>query len=89
MSGISYGLEEKVVVVTGGSRGIGLELARNLLAQGAKVVICGRKQENLAAAVEKLGGGERLCAIPAHVAREGDVEPSSMRPSNASAASIS
>ena len=74
MSGISYGLEEKVVVVTGGSRGIGLELARNLLAQGAKVVICGRKQENLAAAVEKLGGGERLLAMPAHVAREGDVE---------------
>ena len=64
MSGISYGLEEKVVVVTGGSRGIGLELARNLLAQGAKVVICGRKQENLAAAVEKLGGGERLLRHP-------------------------
>jgi 2-deoxy-D-gluconate 3-dehydrogenase len=74
MNGISYGLEEKVVVVTGGSRGIGLELARNLLAQGAKVVICGRKQENLAAAVDKLGGGERLCAVPAHVAREGDVD---------------
>jgi len=74
MSGISYGLAEKVVIVTGGSRGIGLELARNLLAQGAKVVICGRKQENLAAAVEKLGGGEQLYAIPAHVAREGDVD---------------
>ena len=74
MNGMSYGLEEKVVVVTGGSRGIGLELARNLLGQGAKVVICGRKQENLAAAVEKLHGGERLLAIPAHIAREGDVE---------------
>ena len=74
MNGMSYGLEEKVVVVTGGSRGIGLELARNLLEQGAKVVICGRKQENLAAAVEKLNGGERLLAIPTHIAREGDVE---------------
>jgi len=74
MKGISYGLEEKVAVVTGGSRGIGLELARNLLAQGAKVVICGRKQENLTAAAEKLGGGERLFAVPAHVAREGDVD---------------
>jgi len=31
MNGMSYGLEEKVVVVTGGSRGIGLELARNLV----------------------------------------------------------
>jgi 2-deoxy-D-gluconate 3-dehydrogenase len=71
---MSYDLEEKVVVVTGGSRGIGLELARNFLAQGARVVICGRKQENLAAAVEKLGAGERLLALPAHVAREEDVE---------------
>ncbi len=34
MSGISYDLEEKVVVVTGGSRGIGLELARHFLAAG-------------------------------------------------------
>lgn len=74
MNRMSYDLEEKVVVVTGGSRGIGLELARNFLAQGARVVICGRKQENLAAAVEKLGGGEQLLALPAHVAREGDVE---------------
>ncbi|OHE22491.1 MAG: hypothetical protein A2Z43_01875, partial [Syntrophobacterales bacterium RBG_19FT_COMBO_59_10] len=65
---------DRVVVVTGGSRGIGLELAGDFLEQGAKVVICGRKQENLAAAVEKLGGGERLLAVPAHVAREGDVE---------------
>jgi NAD(P)-dependent dehydrogenase (short-subunit alcohol dehydrogenase family) len=74
MSDMFFGLEEKVVVVTGGSRGIGLELARNLLEQGARVVICGRKQDNLTAAVEKLGGGDRLLAVPAHVAREGDVE---------------
>lgn len=74
MSGISYGLEEKVVVVTGGSRGIGLELARHFLLVGARVVVCGRKEANLAAAVEFLGGGERLLAVPAHVAREGDVE---------------
>jgi NAD(P)-dependent dehydrogenase (short-subunit alcohol dehydrogenase family) len=56
MSGMSYGLEEKVVVVTGGSRGIGLDLARNFLAQGARVVICGRKEENLKTAVETLSG---------------------------------
>jgi len=65
---------ERVVVVTGGSRGIGLELARNLLARGAKVVICGRKPENLTAATEALGGGERLLAVPTHVAREAEVE---------------
>jgi NAD(P)-dependent dehydrogenase (short-subunit alcohol dehydrogenase family) len=74
MSGISYGLEEKVVVVTGGSRGIGLELARNFLGQGARVAICGRKPESLAAAAEKLQGGDRLLAVPAHIAREPEVE---------------
>ena len=74
MNGISYGLEDKVVVVTGGSRGIGRELARSFLAQGARVVICGRKEENLKAAAEALGGGDRLLAVAAHVAREGDVE---------------
>ncbi|MBM4312394.1 MAG: SDR family oxidoreductase [Deltaproteobacteria bacterium] len=74
MNGMSYDLEGKVVVVTGGSRGIGLEMARSFLAQGARVAICGRKQENLAAAMENLGGGERLLALPAHVAREADVE---------------
>ncbi|MFA4834425.1 MAG: SDR family NAD(P)-dependent oxidoreductase, partial [Patescibacteria group bacterium] len=52
MCGIAYDLEGKVVVVTGGSRGIGLELARNFLEQGARVVICGRKEENLKAAVQ-------------------------------------
>ncbi len=74
MIGISYGLEEKVVVVTGGSRGIGLDLARNFLAEGAKVVICGRKEDKLKAAEGQLNGGERLLAVAAHIAREADVE---------------
>ncbi len=47
---LSYGLVDKVFVVTGGSRGIGLTIARLLLDQGAKVVICGRKEEGLSAA---------------------------------------
>jgi 2-deoxy-D-gluconate 3-dehydrogenase len=70
----AYGLEEKVVVVTGGSRGIGLALAGCFLAEGAKVVICGRKEENLKAAAGTLNGGDRLLPVSAHVAREADVE---------------
>ena len=71
---LKYGLENKVVVVTGGSRGIGLEIARHLLAQDANVTICSRKQEGLDAAVAELGGGDRLLAIAAHIAKQEDVK---------------
>jgi NAD(P)-dependent dehydrogenase (short-subunit alcohol dehydrogenase family) len=74
MATISYGIEGKVVVVTGGSRGIGLDLAKMLLAQQAKVIICGRKQAALGAAEAELGCGENLLAVPAHIARQADVE---------------
>ncbi len=74
METISYGLEDRVFVVTGGSRGIGLALAKTLLDQKAKVVICGRKQVGLDQAVEELKGGERLLAVPAHIAKAEDVD---------------
>jgi NAD(P)-dependent dehydrogenase (short-subunit alcohol dehydrogenase family) len=73
MDKLCYGLEEKVAVVTGGSRGIGLALARRLLQEKAKVVICGRKQEGLEAALAELGGGENCLAVAAHIAREEEV----------------
>ena len=74
MSKIWYNLEGKTVVVTGGSRGIGFELARLLLEQKARVAICGRKQEGLDAATSELNAGENLLAIQAHIAKEEDVE---------------
>jgi NAD(P)-dependent dehydrogenase (short-subunit alcohol dehydrogenase family) len=74
MQHFSYGLTDNVFVVTGGSRGIGLDLAKHLLAQGARVAICGRKQEGLDAAVAELDGGDRLLAVPAHIARQADVK---------------
>lgn len=73
MSNITYGLEGKVIVVTGGSRGIGLELAKKLLEEKAKVVICGRKKENLDAAEAILGSGSGLLTVAAHIAKEEDV----------------
>ncbi|MBS4022336.1 MAG: SDR family oxidoreductase [Dethiobacter sp.] len=74
MGKVCYGLEGKVVLVTGGSRGVGLELARRLIGEGAKVAICGRKQDGLDAALAELGAGENAMAIKAHIAKEDEVE---------------
>jgi NAD(P)-dependent dehydrogenase (short-subunit alcohol dehydrogenase family) len=61
-------LEEKVVVITGGSGGIGLAIPRGLLAEGARVLIVGRSEERLAEATEQLGGlGESLASLSADV----------------------
>ncbi|HOO47663.1 MAG TPA: SDR family NAD(P)-dependent oxidoreductase, partial [Deltaproteobacteria bacterium] len=73
MSSIRYGLEDRVAVVTGGSRGIGLEIAKELVAQKAKVVICGRKAETLEAAAYEIGSPE-LLTVQAHIAKEEDVD---------------
>lgn len=47
-------LKGRVVLVTGGSRGLGLILARQLAEEGAKVVICARSEETLQHASEDL-----------------------------------
>lgn len=49
--------ENKVVVVTGGSDGIGLVTARCFAAEGAHVYVTGRRQARLDEAVEEVGGG--------------------------------
>ncbi|MBC8102873.1 MAG: SDR family NAD(P)-dependent oxidoreductase [Cytophagales bacterium] len=48
-------LAGKRVLVTGGSRGLGLILARKLAAQGARVAICARDPEELARARQDIG----------------------------------
>ena len=50
-------LSEKTALVTGGSRGIGLHIARALLNAGARVLITGRTERTLKSAVEDLGAG--------------------------------
>lgn len=47
-------LEGKVAIVTGGTRGIGFEIVRKYLANGAKVVLFGSRQETVDKALEKL-----------------------------------
>ena len=47
--------QDRVAVITGGSRGIGFAIAQRLVDEGASVVITGRRQESLDAAVAELG----------------------------------
>ena len=49
-------LKDKVTLVTGGATGIGLAVARQLSAEGATVVICGRSEEKLQAAALAIEG---------------------------------
>ncbi len=48
-------LKNKVAVITGGNSGIGLGVAKLFISEGAKVVITGRNQQTLDAAVSELG----------------------------------
>ena len=52
---MDLGLAGRVYVVTGGGRGLGRATAEALVAEGARVVLSGRSEETLAAAVAQLG----------------------------------
>ena len=66
-------LNEKSVLIVGGSSGIALGVAEALLQEGATVTIVGRTQEKLRAARESLGFGDRIKAIVADVTNEDQV----------------
>ncbi|MEU3146006.1 MULTISPECIES: SDR family oxidoreductase [unclassified Streptomyces] len=52
---MDLGLKDRVYVVTGATRGLGRATARELVADGAKVVVTGRREENVAEAAADLG----------------------------------
>ena len=56
--------KDRVAIVTGASRGIGLGIARELVHRGAKVCITARKPEPLAQAVNEIGGHDVAIAVP-------------------------
>lgn len=62
-------LQDAVVLVTGGSSGIGYAIAQTLKEAGAKVIVTGRSRERLVAAEQALG----VYAIHADVSIEEDV----------------
>ncbi|MBJ7000404.1 SDR family oxidoreductase [Streptomyces sp. CRPSP2-6A1] len=52
---MDLGLKDRVYIVTGATRGLGNAAARQLIADGAKVVITGRDEQRAAAAAAELG----------------------------------
>ena len=66
-------LENKVAIVTGSSRGLGLASAKALAAEGCRVCICARTEAPLLAAAKDLaliaGGADRVLAVAADVSK--------------------
>ena len=65
----------KVILITGGSRGLGLGLARRLGAEGARLVLLARDAAELARAAEELAGrGVQVTVVAADIAEASAAE---------------
>jgi len=70
-----FNFEDKVVLITGGSRGMGREMALAFAARGADIIIASRKIEACeAAAAEVEALGRQALPIACHVANWDDIE---------------
>src|SRR3954469_21281953 len=67
--------QDKVALITGGSKGLGLAIARAFVQAGARVVIAARNQEQLAEAAKLLSTSDRQCGwLPADVTQQDQVD---------------
>ncbi len=63
---------DKVIVITGASGGIGAELAKQLAAKGARVVLAARRKDKLDAVAQEIGA--QALAVVTDVTKKSDVE---------------
>jgi len=65
---MDLGLKDKLIVVTGGGAGIGAAISRSCLAEGARVVVLGRRSENVQAFMAEIDSSKADChLIEAHL----------------------
>src|SRR5205085_4770378 len=70
----TYDFRDKSVLITGGSRGLGLVLARELAAEGARLTICARDPAELERARADLAGrGAEVHVFPCDVTERAQV----------------
>src|SRR5574341_1099709 len=72
-TGMDLGLKGQVVIVTGGSRGIGRAAAQAFLREGASVMLASLRQESVEAATREMASAGRVEGMPCDVASEADV----------------
>ena len=70
---MAQGIENKIVVITGGSSGLGAETARHLAWSGAKVVLGARRLDRLKALEMELGS-DAVCAVQTDVVDRAQVQ---------------
>ncbi|HXA51400.1 MAG TPA: SDR family oxidoreductase [Candidatus Acidoferrum sp.] len=66
-------LNEKIAIVTGGTRGIGRAIAQRLVSEGSRVAICGRKPEAVERVARELGGKDQVFGMAADIRKVEDV----------------
>jgi 3-oxoacyl-[acyl-carrier protein] reductase len=75
---LDFGLTDKVAIVTGSSRGLGLASARALVAEGCRICICARGEERLAEAALEVEAAARrpnmITTVQADVSTTAGVE---------------